>query len=128
MRLFPILILGLLAYAADPREPAIDAAGTSFVHCWDTRDTECLSKLVTDDFVLVTRNGKLMDKAGFLDGMKAGRYSQSAASATPSPRRDEKVRFYGNTAIVTYAETGLAACGGSKFSKRGSVEIGQKRS
>ncbi len=99
-------MLTAFAYAADPREAQITAAGAAFYKCWDTRDTGCLSKLVTDDFVQVVRTGRLVDKAGFLEGMKAGRYSQHDPNAnTPDPR-DLKIRFYGNTAIQTFVQAG----------------------
>ena len=104
MRFLPILMLALLADAADPREAQVAAASTSFGKCWNTRDTECLSKLVTDDFVQITRTARLVDKAGFLEGMKSGNYSQGDPNAPAPQRRDVKVRFYGDTAIVTFVQ------------------------
>ena len=108
-------MLGLLAYAADPREADIAAASKSFGNCWNTRDTECLSKLVTDDFVQVVRTGALMDKTAFLEGVKAGRYSRNDPA---SPSRDEKVRFYGSTAIVTYVRTSPGPSYGGKLERK----------
>ena len=106
MRCLSILMLGLLAYAADPRETKITAAEASFGKCWDARDTECLARLVTDDFVQITRTARLMDKASSLEGMKTGIHSRRDPNTPAPPRRDLKIRFYGNTAIETYVETG----------------------
>jgi hypothetical protein len=106
MRVLTLCLLGLGAYAADPRESAVMAARAVFSKCWNARDTACLSKLVTDDFVQVTRTARLMDKTGFLEGMKAGRYSRTEPGTPEPPERERKIRFYGNVAIVTSVQAG----------------------
>jgi len=100
------LILAALAYAADPREAQINAAQASYWNCWSAADTECLSQLVTDDFVWISGSGKRRDKAEFLARMKAGTSPKgnpptgtlTAASVAP----DLRIRFYGDTAVVTW--------------------------
>jgi hypothetical protein len=116
MRILSILALGAIAYAVDPRDAQTAAAEKSFGKCWDTRDTECLSRLVTDDFVQITRTATMTDKAGFLEGIKAGKYSQSNSNAPDPPLRNVKFRYYGNTAIQTYVVTGPGpSSGGSSL-------------
>ena len=105
MRLLSILLLAAVAYAADPREAEIHAALAAFDKCWDARDTECLSKEVTDDFVQITRAATLRSKTTFLEGMKAGRYSQTDPN-NPPKIRDMNIRFYGITAIQTFTFNG----------------------
>jgi Domain of unknown function (DUF4440) len=97
-----VVLYSVLSFAADPREAQVVAANDAFWNCWDARDTACLDKLVTDDFVQVPRSSnRFVDKAGFLAGMKAGSYSRLDPGQTRQAG-ERKVRFYGDTAVLTY--------------------------
>jgi hypothetical protein len=101
MRFIFVLVFAMMANAADTREAEVMAASNSFDKCWDSRDVACLSKATTEDFILISRRADIRERAAFLEGMKSGSYSQTAGSAKI---RDQKVRFYGNTAIQTRVE------------------------
>ena len=59
-------------------------------------DVAMLDKHTSDDYVLITMNGKMSDKAQMLDAFKSGQ-----SKLTSDELSDVKVRVYGNAAVVT---------------------------
>ena len=59
-------------------------------------DVATLDKQTSDDYVLITMNGKTSDKAQMLDAFKSGQ-----SKLTADDLSDLKVRVYGNAAVVT---------------------------
>lgn len=59
-------------------------------------DVATLDKQTSDDYVLITMNGKTSDKAQMLDAFKSGQ-----SKLTADDLSDLKVRVYGYAAVVT---------------------------
>jgi ketosteroid isomerase-like protein len=59
-------------------------------------DVAMLDKHTSDDYVLITMNGKMSDKTQMLDAFKSGQ-----SKLTSDELSDIKVRVYGNAAVVT---------------------------
>jgi len=59
-------------------------------------DVAMLDKHTSDDYVLITMNGRMSGKAQMLDGFKSGQ-----SKLTADDLSDLKVRVYGNAAVVT---------------------------
>jgi ketosteroid isomerase-like protein len=59
-------------------------------------DVGRLDKQTSDDYMLITMNGRVSDKSQMLDGFKSGQ-----SKLTTEDLSDLKVRVYGNTAVVT---------------------------
>jgi hypothetical protein len=97
MKFILVLTIALAAHAADSREAEVLAAQDAFLRCWDARDVACLSKIVTDDFILFNRF-EPFDREAFLKGMSAGIFPHTPPDVKT---RDLKIRFYGTTAIRT---------------------------
>ena len=105
----PLLLLTLLivttAVAADPRDPEIRQAQERFGKCWEAhaKDRTCMEGLLTSDFNAVMINGRPVDKAGFIEIVhrlpETNTWRNEKGEHLPS---DASVRFYGNTAVVTY--------------------------
>jgi len=61
-----------------------------------TRNASALDDLLADDYIAITANGTLQSKDQTLAGMRAGTVHFNSIELT-----DRKVRFYGQTALVT---------------------------
>ena len=59
-------------------------------------DSVTMSRILADDFVLVTGNGKVYTKKDLLEEAKSGRYHYEHQEDT-----DRTVRAWGDTAVVT---------------------------
>jgi ketosteroid isomerase-like protein len=59
-------------------------------------DVATLDKQTAADYVLITMNGRMSDKAQMLDGFKSGQ-----SKLTSNDLSDLKVRVYGDAAVVT---------------------------
>lgn len=75
------------------------------------RDIPALKEILADDFVDVTYNGGLRDKEDHLK-------SSLAPSKTHQALEELKVRFYGDTGIVTGVDHGTAADGSTAYKIR----------
>lgn len=73
------------------------------------RNAQVMDGLLADDYIAITANGSLQSKEQTLNNLRSGSLHFSAISIS-----DRKVRFYGQTALVTSrAEvTGSASDGG----------------
>lgn len=59
-------------------------------------DTAAMSTLLADDYTAITANGTLQTKQDWLASLRSGRVRITTLDVS-----DRKVRFYGNTAVVT---------------------------
>jgi ketosteroid isomerase-like protein len=79
-------------------------------------DAAALDRMTSDDYTLVTSQGKLMTKAQALDGFKSGSIKFESRELS-----DLNVRVYGNTAVITgvvtqkSSEDGKDTSGKSRF-------------
>jgi ketosteroid isomerase-like protein len=117
----PALAIGgiVLLGSTSPKAPAADDAAT--VAALDTKyqaavkanDWAGMDAILADDFVLVTGSGKVFTKA---DLLKAARNK----STTYEHQEDsnQKVRIWGNTAVVTALLWEKGIDGGTAFDKR----------
>jgi ketosteroid isomerase-like protein len=59
-------------------------------------DLATLEEQTSDDYVLISMNGRISDKSQMLNGFKSGQ-----SKVTSNDLSDLKVRVYGDTAVVT---------------------------
>jgi ketosteroid isomerase-like protein len=59
-------------------------------------DLATLEEQTSDDYVLISMNGRMSDKSQMLNGFKSGQ-----SKVTSNDLSDLKVRVYGDTAVVT---------------------------
>jgi ketosteroid isomerase-like protein len=74
-------------------------------------DTAAMSALLADDYTAITANGTLQTKQDWLAGLRSGRVRFTTLDVS-----DRKVRFYGNTAVVTSRAEVQAATGDNDLS------------
>jgi ketosteroid isomerase-like protein len=73
-------------------------------------DSEALERIVSDDWILVGPEGKVIPKAVFVAVLKSGELTHSAMDLT-----EPRVRVYGDTAIVTGRVTAMGTYQGQSF-------------
>ncbi len=61
-----------------------------------TRDAQAMESLLADDYIAITANGTLQSKEQALTNLRSGTVNFAAIEFS-----DRKVRFYGQTALVT---------------------------
>ena len=88
---------------------AAQAVDPALQHAIDTRgaaradgNAEEWSRYVTDDYMLINRDGSVMNKAQSMEGIRQG----DRTVLHPSPI-DLKMRVYGDTAIQTFHDSAL---------------------
>lgn len=93
--------------AVDSRDSQIIDRERAFGDAWEKRDPQEMAKVITEDFVIVTRTTTIMNRKEFLDGLKGGSFSQNSRDKVQIPK-DLLIRYYGpSTAVVTYSDQGL---------------------
>src|SRR5262245_6611263 len=69
-------------------------------HDWDramvTNDAEAIGRYMADDWVIIGSDGRIGDKATFLELVTSAKLSHDVMES-----EDFRVRVYGNTAVVT---------------------------
>jgi ketosteroid isomerase-like protein len=110
--------VGLVAGTAAAAEKASAAADEAAVAALDTQyqaavarnDAAAMDRLLADDFILVTGKGKVYTKADLLNEARGGRtvYERQDDSA-------QKVRIWGNTAVITALLWAKGTEGGKPF-------------
>jgi ketosteroid isomerase-like protein len=75
---------------------AIDVLEESWRNAVLTSNANALSGLLADDYMAITPSGTLQNKDETLSSLRAGRFHVDSLTVS-----DRKVRFYGNTAVVT---------------------------
>jgi ketosteroid isomerase-like protein len=74
----------------------IDQLEDSWKDAMLKRNIAAMDQLLADDYIAITANGTLQSKAQTLEALKTGATHLSAIDFS-----DRKVRFYGQTAVVT---------------------------
>src|SRR6266581_77227 len=74
-------------------------------------DVAALDAITSDDYTMINRNGRLMDKAQTMSGIKTG-----DIKITFNEVSDLKVRVYGDTAVVTGRSETKGTVGGRDVS------------
>lgn len=90
------LLLPFTAAAQEIAEKTILKLEDQWVEALITGDIKFLDQLYTDDIVYTHTNGTVNTKAEFFEAIKGGRAKYASID-----RDDIKVRFHGDTAIVT---------------------------
>lgn len=73
-------------------------------------DVDALDKLVSDDWIIIGPEGKVINKTGFLDVIRSGALAHSSMESD-----ETRVRVYGDTAIVTARVVTSGAYRGQAF-------------
>jgi len=76
-------------------------------------DVEALERLVSDDWIIIGPEGKVIPKAGFLAVLESGALTHSVMELD-----ETRVRVYGGTALVTGRATATGAFQGQAFTTR----------
>jgi ketosteroid isomerase-like protein len=103
-RIAPFIAVVLLSAVTAPRasagvgedEKAVAALDTQYQAAVAKNDAAVMDRILADDFILVTGKGKIFTKSDLLNEARGGK--------TVYERQDDseqKVRVYGNTAVVT---------------------------
>lgn len=113
-----ILVLGFLgaialnqasASAADDEE-TVAALDTQYQAAVKKNDADTMNRILADDFVLVTGSGKTYTKADLLQEARGGSVVYEHQEDT-----DQKVRVWGDTAVVTAKLWEKGTDGGKPF-------------
>ena len=87
---------------AETANPDVMKVAEKFFDCWASKDTACMAKILTDDFVMVPRLARLLDKKTFISELTAGRFSTSSDGRELAKQPDFRVRMFGSAAIMTF--------------------------
>lgn len=105
LALLALLCLGMSSAQARPGMPRavrhesrheIDHLEESWKDAILKRNVPAMDRLLADDYIAITANGILQSKQQALDSLKSGNISFNSIDLS-----DRKVRFYGQTALVT---------------------------
>lgn len=106
LRLFSVVVLALCAVpfcAAlqkqqkhESRHHEIDQLEETWRNAVLTSDAAAISSLLADDYTAITSNGTLQTREDWLASLRAGHTHFTTLNIS-----DRKVRFYGDTAVVT---------------------------
>jgi ketosteroid isomerase-like protein len=93
-----LLLLPLLAFAADA--PMTGQALRAQADAWDAaivrKDREAIAANMSDSFMQIGSDGRAGDKAEFIEGILSDKLV-----IEPYTVEEFRVRFYGNTALIT---------------------------
>lgn len=76
----------------------------------EANDADTMSRILADDFVLVTGRGKTYSKADLVSEARSGRVQYSRQEGT-----DRTVRVWGNTAVLTACLRAAGVSDGQQF-------------
>jgi ketosteroid isomerase-like protein len=93
--LVAVLLNSVNAFAADD-EKTVAALDTQYQAAVKKNDADTMDRIMADDFILVTGSGKTYTKADLLQEARGGRVVYEHQEDT-----DQKVRVWGDTAVVT---------------------------
>lgn len=86
--------------AASADEQAVKATEEKIEAAWAHNDADTLEQLWSDDYTFTNPSGIFLTKAQRLGMMRSGKVKVQSYSTD-----DEKIRIYGDTAVVTYRST-----------------------
>jgi ketosteroid isomerase-like protein len=115
MMLCAVFLAGAAATAADADRAAVARLDTEYQAAVFRNDAATMDRILADDFVLVLGNGTVHDKAELLAEARA-------ASITWLEQREiddsQKVRVWGDTAVVTAKLWVKGTSGGKAFDRK----------
>ena len=82
--------------SADDDQKAVAALDTQYQAAVEKNDAATMDRILADDFILVTGNGKAYSKTDLLKEARTGKVFYEHQSDT-----EQTVRVWGNTAVVT---------------------------
>jgi ketosteroid isomerase-like protein len=98
----------------------LDAAATDlitlerqFAQAIVESDVDALDKIVSDEWIVVGPEGKVIDKPGFLDVVRSGALAHSTMESD-----ETRVRVYGDTGVVTARVVTAGTYRGQAFTNR----------
>ena len=114
MKMTPLLGAVALALSLAPAKAAdaaaeVDQAFRAIRTAVDNHDAAALDRSVTDDFMFILRSGNIYDKKTYLARVK------DAQMIVGGKTENEKIRVYGNAAIVTDLFIGQAQNGTARI-------------
>ena len=74
-------------------------------------DVKAVENIVTDDWMIIDADGRVIDRTRFLEVMRSGALTHEEMKS-----EEEQVRIYGDTAIVTALVSVKGAYAGTRFS------------
>ncbi|WP_246169173.1 nuclear transport factor 2 family protein [Rudanella paleaurantiibacter] len=92
---FFMLLSWATVFAQSADEKAVLAAEKARFDAQVAKDYDALGKLLTDDLVYTHSNGNVDGKESFIQSIKDGKSSYNTIDV-----KEQKVRVYGNTAII----------------------------
>lgn len=98
------VLLSVRTLAQTPN-PDVLKATQQFSDCWDSKNTACMEKMLTDEVVMVPRLARLLNKSTFIAEFKAGRFGTNSDPHNIAQVPDLRIRTFGSTAIVTYTQS-----------------------
>jgi hypothetical protein len=104
------LIAGLIsssprAAAAETANPDVVKVAEKFFDCWASKNAACMENILTEDFVMVPRLARLLDKKTFISEFKAGRFGAISDGRELAKLPDFSVRMFGSAAIMTFSQS-----------------------
>jgi ketosteroid isomerase-like protein len=97
---------------AEEDAKTVAALDTEYQAAVKNNDVEVMSRILADDFILVTGSGKAFSKTDLLEEARSGRYIWEHQEDTM-----QTVRVWGNTAVVTAKLWGKGTKDGESFDK-----------
>ena len=91
-----VVLFALNTYAQSRSEREVLAANAAFDRAIVSRDAGAYSRLLADDFIFTSADGKVSNKQKEVDRVRSG-----GLTFTTGKSDDVRVKVYGNTAVVT---------------------------
>ncbi|CCH52701.1 hypothetical protein BN8_01719 [Fibrisoma limi BUZ 3] len=108
-----LIAVAPIAYAQSPAEKDVMETEKRRFNALVSKDYTVLNQTLSDDLVYTHSNGLVDDKQSFIQSIKDGKLAYSAIDP-----QEQKVRLYGNTAIVNGVCQVKAVSNGETLSSR----------
>lgn len=108
-----LAVVGQTTGSPNPEEESIRKVEDEFASAYGRNDAEALDRLWAADYTFVNPAGQVLTKAQRLAMLRSGELKIESYT-----RDDEKIRVYGDTAVVTYRSTVHAQRNGNDISSQ----------
>jgi uncharacterized protein (TIGR02246 family) len=108
-----LIAAGQTTSSPNPEEESVRKIEDEFATAYGRNDAEALDRLWAADYTFVNPAGQVLTKAQRLAMIRSGELKIEAYT-----RDDERIRIYGDTAIVTYRSTVKAQRNGADISSQ----------
>jgi ketosteroid isomerase-like protein len=105
-----VLVVSSRAASASDQEKVVSALDTQYQAAVKNNDAATMDKLLADDFVLVVGSGKTFTKTDLLEEARSKRFLYERQDDS-----EQKVRVWGNTAVITAKLWSKGVEGGKPF-------------